>query len=131
MPRAVFVGSGIAVPDRIVDNATLAKVMETSDEWVRERSGIETRRYVEKGTGASDLGASAARAAIADAGIEPDEVDYLVCATMTPDHYFPGSGTLIQQKAGLRPIPSRSNHAFACASVKNSSSPWLHPSRAR
>ena len=106
MPRAVFVGSGIAVPDRIVDNATLAKVMETSDEWVRERSGIETRRYVEKGTGASDLGASAARAAIADAGIEPDEVDYLVCATMTPDHYFPGSGTLIQQKAGLRPIPA-------------------------
>jgi 3-oxoacyl-[acyl-carrier-protein] synthase-3 len=106
MTRAVFLGSGVALPERVVDNATLAKVMDTSDEWVRDRSGIETRRYVEKGTAASDLGALAARAAIADAGIEPGEVDYLVCATMTPDHYFPGSATLIQQKLGLAPIPA-------------------------
>jgi len=106
MTKAVFLGSGVALPERVVDNETLAKVMDTSDEWVRERSGIETRRYVEKGTGASDLGAVAARAALADAGIEPGEVDYLVCATMTPDHYFPGSGTLIQQKLGLAPIPA-------------------------
>lgn len=106
MTRALFLGSGVALPERVVDNATLAKVMDTNDEWVRERSGIETRRYVEKGTAASDLGALAARAAIADAGIEPAEVDYLVCATMTPDHYFPGSATLIQQKLGLAPTPA-------------------------
>jgi len=106
MTRALFLGSGIALPERVIDNATLARVMETSDAWVRERSGIETRRFVEKGVGASDLGAQAARAALADAGVEPGEVDYLVCATMTPDHYFPGSGTLIQQKAGIPPIPS-------------------------
>ncbi len=106
MTRAVFLGSGVALPERVVDNATLAKVMDTTDEWVRERSGIETRRFVDKGTGASDLGARAARAALDDAGLDPGEVDYLVCATMTPDHYFPGSGTLIQQKLGLAPIPA-------------------------
>jgi 3-oxoacyl-[acyl-carrier-protein] synthase III len=93
-PRAVFAGSGIAVPERVVDNARLALVMDTSDEWIRERSGIEQRRYVEKGVG---LGRArcrgAAEAALADAGVEAGEVDYLVCATMTPDHYFPGAGT--------------------------------------
>jgi 3-oxoacyl-[acyl-carrier-protein] synthase-3 len=104
--RARFAGSGISVPPRVVDNATLARVMDTSDEWVRERSGIETRRYVEAGVAASDLGAEAARAALADAGVEPGEVDYLVCATMTPDHYFPGCGTLVQQKIGMPPRPA-------------------------
>lgn len=104
--RARFAGSGVALPPRVIDNATLARVMDTSDEWVRERSGIETRRYVEAGVGSSDLGAEAARAALADAGVEPGEVDYLVCATMTPDHYFPGCGTLIQQKLGLPPRPA-------------------------
>jgi 3-oxoacyl-[acyl-carrier-protein] synthase-3 len=103
--RAVLAGTGIAVPPLEVDNAMLARIIETSDEWVRERSGISTRYYVERGVGSSDLGADAARAALADAGIEGGEVDYLVCATMTPDHYFPGSGTLIQQKLGLRPLP--------------------------
>lgn len=103
--RALLVGSGIAVPPRVVDNHMLARVMETSDEWVRERSGIVERRYVEAGVGASDLGAEAARAALADAGVGADQVDYVVCATMTPDHYFPGAGTLIQQKLGMAPVP--------------------------
>jgi len=105
-PRAVVAGTGIAVPPIEVDNAMLSRVVETSDEWIRERSGVVTRFYVEPGTGSADLGAEAARAALADAGIEPREVDYLVCATMTPDHYFPGSGTLIQERLGLRPLPA-------------------------
>jgi 3-oxoacyl-[acyl-carrier-protein] synthase-3 len=105
-PRAIFAGSGIAVPERVVDNHTLARIMDTTDEWIRERSGVEERRYVEKGVGAGELGARAARAALADAGIEPGEVDYLVCATMTPEHYFPGAGTLIQQRLGIAPIPA-------------------------
>jgi 3-oxoacyl-[acyl-carrier-protein] synthase-3 len=105
-PRAVFAGSGVALPPRVVANEALARVMDTSDEWIVERSGIRERRYVEKGVASSDLGAEAARAALADAGMAPDEVDYLVCATMTPDHYFPGAGTLIQQKAGLPPVPA-------------------------
>ena len=105
-PRAVFAGSGIAVPDRVIDNATLARVMETSDEWIRERSGVEERRYVEKGVTSSDLGAEAARAALADAGVAAEEIDYIVCATMTPDHYFPGAGTLIQTRLGIGPVPA-------------------------
>jgi len=104
--RAVLAGSGIAVPPLAVDNHMLARIIETSDEWVRERSGVVTRYYVEPGVGSSDLGAEAARAALADAGIGVDEVDYLVCATMTPDHYFPGTGTLVQQKLGMRPLPA-------------------------
>lgn len=80
--------------------------MSTSDEWIRERSGIVTRHYVEAGVGSADLGAQAARAAIEDAGLEPGDVDYLVCATMTPDHYFPGTGTLIQQRLGIDPLPA-------------------------
>ena len=104
--RAVLAGTGIAVPPLEVDNHMLARIIETSDEWVRERSGVVTRYYVEPGVGSSDLGAEAARMALEDAGVGTDEVDYLVCATMTPDHYFPGSGTLLQQKLGMRPLPA-------------------------
>ena len=104
--RAVLAGSGIAIPPHEVDNHQLARIIETSDDWVRERSGIITRFYVDPGVGSSDLGAEAARAALADAGAEPGEVDYLVCATMTPDHYFPGTGTLIQQKLGIGALPA-------------------------
>src|SRR3954470_13378482 len=104
--RAVLAGTGICVPPLEVDNLMLSRIIETSDEWVRERSGVVTRYYVERGVASSDLGAEAARAALADAGVGLEEVDYLVCATMTPDHYFPGTGTLIQQKLGLRPLPA-------------------------
>ncbi|HEY9422379.1 MAG TPA: 3-oxoacyl-[acyl-carrier-protein] synthase III C-terminal domain-containing protein [Thermoanaerobaculia bacterium] len=104
--RAVLAGTGIAIPPLEVDNTMLSRIIETNDQWVRERSGIATRYYVEPGVGSSDLGVEAARAALDDAGVGVDEVDYLVCATMTPDHYFPGSGTLIQQKLGMRPLPA-------------------------
>ncbi|HUO86048.1 MAG TPA: 3-oxoacyl-[acyl-carrier-protein] synthase III C-terminal domain-containing protein, partial [Thermoanaerobaculia bacterium] len=105
-PRAIFAGSGIALPERVVDNATLARILETSDEWIRERSGIEERRFVEQGVTSADLGAEAARAALADAGVEAAEVDYIVCATMTPDHFIPGAGTLIQTRLGIDPLPA-------------------------
>jgi 3-oxoacyl-[acyl-carrier-protein] synthase-3 len=104
--RAVLAGSGVAIPPLKVDNHMLARIIDTTDDWIRERSGVVTRYYVEEGTASSDLGASAARAALADAGMEPGEIDYLVCATMTPDHYFPGAGTLIQQKLGIGPLPA-------------------------
>ncbi|MFY9820408.1 MAG: 3-oxoacyl-[acyl-carrier-protein] synthase III C-terminal domain-containing protein [Thermoanaerobaculia bacterium] len=104
--RAVLAGTGIAIPPLEVDNGMLSRIIETSDEWVRERSGVATRYYVERGVASSDLGAQAAREALADAGVEAGEVDYLVCATMTPDHYFPGTGTLIQKKLGIRPLPA-------------------------
>ena len=69
----------------------LSRVMETDDTWIRERSGIVSRQYVHPGTGSSDLGAEAARQALGDAGMDGSEIDYIVCATMTPDHYFPGA----------------------------------------
>ncbi len=105
-PRALLIGTGVAAPPWVVSNDLLSRVMDTSDAWIRERSGIEERRWAPKGTGSAALGAEAARAALEDAGIGPEEVDYLVCATMTPDHYFPGNGTLIQQTLGMPPIPS-------------------------
>jgi 3-oxoacyl-[acyl-carrier-protein] synthase-3 len=104
--RAVLAGTGIAIPPLEVDNHMLARIIATDDAWIRERSGVVTRFYVEAGVASSDLGAAAARAALADAGIEAGEIDYLVCATMTPDHYFPGTGTLIQQKLGIGPLPA-------------------------
>lgn len=104
--RACFAGSGVALPPRVVTNSEIARVLETDDAWVRERSGIVERRYVEAGVSSSDLGAEAARAALDDAGMDGREIDYIVCATMTPDHYFPGCGTLIQQKLGLAPLPA-------------------------
>lgn len=104
--RAVLAGTGIAIPPLEVDNHMLARIIETDDAWIRERSGVVTRFYVEAGVASSDLGAEAARAALANAGVEAGEIDYLVCATMTPDHYFPGTGTLIQQKLGIGPLPA-------------------------
>ncbi|HZF08208.1 MAG TPA: beta-ketoacyl-ACP synthase III [Thermoanaerobaculia bacterium] len=104
--RAVFAGSGIAIPPHEVDNHMIARIIDTNDEWIRERSGVVTRFYVDPGVGSADLGAEAARAALDDAGIAAEEIDYLVCATMTPDHYFPGTGTLLQQKLGIGPRPA-------------------------
>jgi len=104
--HACFQGCGVAIPPVCVENAQLARVMETSDEWIRERSGIVTRYFVEPGTGTADLAAMAARAALEDAGVAAAELDYLVCASMTPDHYFPGIGGMVQQRLGIAPLPA-------------------------
>src|SRR5262245_3792568 len=104
-PRAVIVGSGSHIPPNRVTNDMLARLMDTSDEWIRERSGVETRYYVDPGVGTSDLGVEAARTALQDAKLDPQDVDLVVFATMTPDHYFPGAGALLQAKLGLRPVP--------------------------
>lgn len=96
----------MAVPSVEVTNEMLARVLDTSDDWIRARSGIVTRYYVEPGVGSAELGAQAARQACERAQIDPEEIDYIVCATMTPDHYFPGSGTLVQQHLGIGPRPA-------------------------
>jgi len=83
----------------------LATVMETSDAWVRERTGVETRYFVDAGTSTLDLSVPAARQAIDTAGLQPSDIDLVVYATMTPDHYMPGNGGLLQAKLGLRNIP--------------------------
>jgi len=106
MARTTILGTGFAVGEHLVKNDALAKVMDTSDEWIRERSGIEQRYFVEKGTATSDLGLRAAEKAIADAQIDKGEIDYIVFATMTPDHFFPGCGGMLQSKLGLGPVPA-------------------------
>src|SRR4029453_8407152 len=105
-PRAVIVGSGSYIPANRVTNDMLARLMDTSDEWIRERSGVEARHYVDRGVGTSDLGGEAARKALAQAGLAAEDVDLVVFATMTPDHYFPGSGGLLQGKLGARGRPA-------------------------
>ncbi|MEM6966227.1 MAG: beta-ketoacyl-ACP synthase III [Bacteroidota bacterium] len=90
------------VPERVVTNDDLAQVMDTSDEWVQERTGIKERRYAEKHKEtATTLGAKAARLAIERAGIQPEEVDFIIFATLSPDYYFPGCGVLLQRELGI------------------------------
>jgi 3-oxoacyl-[acyl-carrier-protein] synthase-3 len=105
MRRAVIVGSGSEIAPTRVTNAQMARILDTSDEWIRERSGVEQRHFATPDIATSDLGVAAAEKALAAAGVAKDEVDLVVFATMTPDHYFPGCGTLLQHKLGLRPVP--------------------------
>ena len=98
---AVIVGTGIAIPPNVVHNSDLTRIMDTTDEWIRSRTGVVSRRFVDPGTGASDLGAEAARAALGDAGVDADDVHTVVCATMTPDRQNPGIAGAVQHKAGL------------------------------
>jgi 3-oxoacyl-[acyl-carrier-protein] synthase-3 len=106
MLRTRILGTGFVTGEHQVKNEDLAKLMDTSDEWIRERSGIEQRYYVEAGTTTSDLGLAASRKALDDAGVDAKEIDYIVFATMTPDHYFPGCGGILQHKLGLGHVPA-------------------------
>ncbi len=99
-------GTGFVVGEHCVKNDDIAKICDTSDEWIRERSGIEQRYYVADGVTTSDLGVRAAKKALEDARVSVDEIDYVVFATMTPDYYFPGSGSLLQTKLGLKNVPA-------------------------
>lgn len=99
-------GSGFVTGEKMVKNEEMSKLCDTSDEWIRERSGIEQRYFVSEGTGTSDLAVGAAKKALDDAGVKAEEIDYIVVATMTPDYYFPGVGSLVQAKLGLTNIPA-------------------------
>lgn len=101
---SVITGTGISVPGNIVTNDDLARIMDTSDEWISTRSGVRERHFVDPGVGSSDLGTEAARRALSDAGVGPTSVDAVVTATMTPDYYAPGIAGLVQAKLGLAEI---------------------------
>src|SRR5580704_5116552 len=96
-----IIGTGHYVPGPPVTNEDLSRVMDTSDEWIFKRSGIKQRHYAPEGTGCSDLALEASKRALAAAGIEPGDIDYIVFSTMTPDYVFPGSGALLAHKLGL------------------------------
>ena len=106
MTRSSVLGTGMAVPDRIVTNADLAAVMDTTDEWITQRTGIRQRHWVREGETGVDLAERASRLAIAASGIDDRDIDAIVLATSTPDHFAPGNGVLLQHRLGLGPIPA-------------------------
>lgn len=104
--RARIIGTGMAVPPRVVSNADLEARMDTSDAWIRQRSGIETRRHVDPGTGPSELAVEAAHKALEMAGLGVDDIDLLLVATLSPEHFFPGTSAFVQTKLGMQNTPA-------------------------
>jgi 3-oxoacyl-[acyl-carrier-protein] synthase III len=101
MIRARVIGCGAYLPEKIVTNDDIAKMVDTSDAWIRDRTGIRERRIVKDGEKTSDLALAAARAALLDAGINADAVDTIICCTTTPDETFPATATVVQAKLGM------------------------------
>ena len=101
MIRARVIGSGSCLPANIVTNDDLAKRMDTSDAWIRDRTGIAQRHIAVEGEKTSDLALGAARAALIDAGIDAGELDMIICATTTPDESFPATATVVQARLGM------------------------------
>jgi 3-oxoacyl-[acyl-carrier-protein] synthase-3 len=99
--RAVVKGVGHYLPTRVVPNAELEALVQTSDEWIRSRSGIERRHFVAEGQTTSDLATLAAQAALSHAGLAPDDIDAIVLATSTADLTFPSAATMVQGKLGM------------------------------
>ena len=100
--HAYIAGVGHYVPSRVVKNAELESLMDTSDAWIQERTGIQERRWFEEGKDTTaNMGANAARKALEMAGLQPNDVQLIVFATLSPDYFFPGSGVLMQRELGM------------------------------
>lgn len=99
-------GLGHYVPENVVTNDDLSKLMDTNDAWIQERTGIKERRHVTKddGNSTTSMGVKAAKIAIERAGIDKDEIDFIVFATLSPDYYFPGPGVLVQRDLGIKTV---------------------------
>jgi 3-oxoacyl-[acyl-carrier-protein] synthase III len=106
MPRTEFIATGSYVPPRVVSNDDLASLMDTSDEWITQRTGIRRRHWVEPGTMCSTLAAEATNVALARAGLQAKDLDCIIFATTSPDHFFPGNGVFLQRLLGLTDIPA-------------------------
>ena len=108
MLKTFIKGTGRYVPERVVTNDDLSHWMDTSDEWIRQRTGIEQRHWVPEvgGVGSSDLGLEASKIALKRAGWSPEDIDLIIFATLSPDIYFPGSGCMLQHKLGLENTPA-------------------------
>ena len=105
MYHSKITGLGYYVPDNIVTNDDLSKIIETNDEWIQERTGIQERRHVIRGEDTTtSMGVKAAKIAIERAGISNDEIDFVIFATLSPDYYFPGPGVLVQRDLGLKTV---------------------------
>ena len=105
MKNTEIIGQGYYVPEKVVTNDDLQKLMDTSDEWIRKRTGIEERRWVD-GESTSDLALIAAQRAIESAGIKKADIELIIFATLSPDHDFPGTGCFLQTKLGIPGVPT-------------------------
>jgi 3-oxoacyl-[acyl-carrier-protein] synthase-3 len=106
VPRTIFAGTGFYVPDRVVTNEELTRHMDTSDAWIVERTGIHERRWVPEGMSGADMARRAADMALEEAGMEASQVDAIVLGTLSPDHFFPGTGVFLQRELGLAGVPA-------------------------
>jgi 3-oxoacyl-[acyl-carrier-protein] synthase-3 len=99
MYNSKITGLGFFVPENVVTNHDLTQIMDTSDEWIQERTGIKERRWISEGSNetSATMGAKAAKIAIERAGLTKDDIDFIVFATLSPDYYFPGCGVLVQE----------------------------------
>lgn len=106
MYNSKIIGLGHYVPDNVVTNEDLSKLMDTNDAWIQERTGIKERRHVINGGGdtTTTMGVKAAKIAIERAGIDKDDIDFIVFATLSPDYYFPGPGVLVQRDLGIKTV---------------------------
>ena len=106
MLRSKILATGMYVPPNVMKNDDLATMMDTSDEWVRQRTGIEQRHWVDENTSTSDLALQAAQTALKNAGVDESELDMIIVATLSPDHEFPGTACFLQKKLGVPGIPA-------------------------
>ncbi|MCF6246185.1 MAG: ketoacyl-ACP synthase III [Desulfobacula sp.] len=108
MKQSIIKGTGMYVPPNVITNHDLSKFMDTSDEWIKQRTGIEQRHWIDQkgATGSADLGFKAAEIALEKAGWTPEDLDFIIFATLSPDIMFPGSGCLLQAKLGLNSTPA-------------------------
>ena len=118
MLRTEFISTGMYVPDRVIKNDDLTQWMDTSDEWIRTRSGIQERRWAHEGQHTSDLALEAAKMALERAGMRAADLDCIIFATLSPEYMFPGSGVYLQAKLGISTIP--------CLDVRNQCSGFLY-----
>ncbi len=100
--KAKIIGTGSYLPKRVLSNSDLEQMVDTSDEWIVTRTGMKERRIAEADEFTSHMGTAAAKAAIADAGLQPEEIDFILVATLTPDYMFPSTACLIQQAIGAK-----------------------------
>jgi 3-oxoacyl-[acyl-carrier-protein] synthase-3 len=118
MARSYIAASGTEIAPHLVTNDMLTRIMETSDPWIQERTGVKTRYFVDAGVSTADLAAPAARRALEAAKLQPADIDLVVFATMTPDYYFPGCGGLLQSRLG---VPAR-----PCLDIRQQCSGFLY-----
>jgi 3-oxoacyl-[acyl-carrier-protein] synthase-3 len=118
MIRSRILGVGKYLPERRVTNFDLEKMFETSDEWIQQRTGIIERRYADEGVYCSDLALEASRDCLKNAGMKPEDIDFIIFATLSPDIHFPGTGVFLQRKLGLTDI--------GCMDIRNQCTGFLY-----